>query len=249
MRILIIEDEAIAAERLEALIQKVEPLMEVVMKLGSVKSTVKWLKENSVDLIFMDIHLSDGNSFQIFDQINISAPVIFITAYDQYALKAFKVNSIDYLLKPIAEEDLSVAIKKFKGIKNNTADLQPLLEWMHQQKPAYQKRFMVSTGKKIIKLDANEVAYFFITDKVVILQSKEQYLKFSIDYTLDNLEEILDPDDFFRINRKIIVSIHSITSMSSYGRGRIFLELKPKPEFETIVSIDRSAAFKNWLNG
>lgn len=244
----IVEDEALAAERLEQLIHKIDKDILVVAKPDSIAAAVKWFSQNKPDLVFMDIHLSDGLCFKIFERAEIKSPIIFTTAYDQYAIKAFKVNSIDYLLKPIHEKELAAAIQKFKSMRTETsADFQELLK-SFLQKPEYQKRFLVNAGQKIRSVDVNEVAFFYADEKIVILQTREALVKYPLDYTLDKLEEVLVPSSFFRINRKLIVSMDAIKSMYAYSKGRIILELMPKPDFETIVSIDRGAEFKQWLN-
>lgn len=244
----IVEDEALAAERLEQLIHKIDKEILIEAKLDSIAAAVKWFSQNKPDLVFMDIHLSDGLCFKIFERAEIKSPVIFTTAYDQYAIKAFKVNSIDYLLKPIHEKELAAAIQKFKSTRTApSADFQQLLK-SFLQKPEYQKRFMVNAGQKIRSIDVNEVAFFYADEKIVILQTREALVKYPLDYTLDKLEEILVPSSFFRINRKLIVSMDAIKNMYAYSKGRIILELSPKPDFETIVSIDRAAEFKQWLN-
>ena len=244
----IVEDEALAAERLEQLIHKIDKEMLIEAKLDSIAAAVKWFSQNKADLVFMDIHLSDGLCFKIFERVEIKSPIIFTTAYDQYAIKAFKVNSIDYLLKPIHEKELAAAIQKFKSMKTETApDFQQLFK-SFLQKTEYQKRFMVNAGQKIRSIDVNEIAFFYAEEKIVILQTREALVKYSLDYTLDKLEEILVPTSFFRINRKLIVSMDAIKNMYAYSKGRIILELLPKPDFETIVSIDRAAEFKQWLN-
>ncbi|KAB2867907.1 MAG: response regulator transcription factor [Bacteroidales bacterium] len=253
MKVVIIEDEAFAALRLKKMIQDYNPDIKIVAELESVAESVKWFKSNpEPDLIFLDIHLEDDLSFAIFEQVNISSPVIFTTAFDEYAIKAFKLKSIDYLLKPIVHEELASALKKyeqFSGLHQNTIDLQSLYNLLTTNEKKYRERFSISIGTKIKMVEVTDIAYFFVMDKGVYLRTS-QGNTFNIDFTLDKLEEMLNPASFFRINRKYLINIASISNMVAYSRGRVKLELKPKAddEFETIVSIDRSGEFKKWLN-
>ncbi|MHC1702868.1 MAG: LytR/AlgR family response regulator transcription factor [Tenuifilaceae bacterium] len=253
MKVVIIEDEAFAALRLKKMIQDYNPEIEILAELESVAESVKWFKSNpEPDLIFLDIHLEDDLSFAIFEQVNISSPVIFTTAFDEYAIKAFKLKSIDYLLKPIVHEELTAALKKyeqFSGLHRNSIDLQSLYNLLTTNEKKYRERFSISVGSKIKIVEVTEIAYFFVMDKGVYLRTS-QGSTYNIDFTLDKLEEMLNPDSFFRINRKYLINIISISNMVTYSRSRVKLELKPKAddEFDTIVSIDRSADFKKWLN-
>jgi DNA-binding LytR/AlgR family response regulator len=253
MKVVIIEDEAFAALRLKKMIQDYNPEIKILAELESVAESVKWFKSNpEPDLIFLDIHLEDDLSFAIFEQVNISSPVIFTTAFDEYAIKAFKLKSIDYLLKPIVHEELAAALKKyeqFSGLHRNSIDLQSLYNLLTTNEKKYRERFSISVGTKIKIVEALDIAYFFVMDKGVYLRTV-QGSTYNIDFTLDKLEEMLNPASFFRINRKYLINITSIANMVAYSRGRIKLELKPKAddEFETIVSIDRSGEFKKWLN-
>ncbi len=253
MKVVIIEDEAFAALRLKKMIQDYNQDISIVAELESVAESVKWFKSNpEPDLIFLDIHLEDDLSFAIFEQVNISSPVIFTTAFDEYAIKAFKLKSIDYLLKPIVHEELASAIKKyeqFSGLHRNSVDLQSLYNLLTTSEKKYRERFSISVGTKIKMVEVNKIAYFYVLEKGVYLRTSHGST-FNVDYTLDKLEEMLDPAYFFRINRKYLIHIASIVNMVAYSRSRVKLELKPKTdnEFETIVSIDRSSEFKKWLN-
>lgn len=253
MNVVIIEDEAFAALRLRKMIQDYNPEIRILAELESVAESVKWFKLNpEPDLIFLDIHLEDDLSFAIFEQVNISSPVIFTTAFDEYAIKAFKLKSIDYLLKPIVHEELAAALKKyqqFSGLHRNAIDLQSLYNLLTTDEKKYRERFSVSVGTKIKMIEVTDIAYFFVMDKGNYLRTS-QGSTYNIDLTLDKLEEILNPSTFFRINRKYLINISSITNMVAYSRGRVKLELKPKADddLETIVSIDRSGGFKKWLN-
>ncbi len=253
MKVVIIEDEAFAALRLKKMIQDFNPDIKILAELESVAESVSWFKTNpEPDLIFLDIHLEDDLSFAIFDQVKISAPVIFTTAFDEYAIKAFKLKSIDYLLKPIVHEELAAAIKKyeqFSGLSNKSVDLRSLYNLLTNSEKKYRERFSVAVGSKIKMVEVVDIAYFFVMDKGVYLRTK-QGNTYNVDFTLDKLEDMLNPASFFRINRKYFVNISSIANMIAYSRGRVKLELKPpaNEEFDTIVSIDRSSDFKDWLN-
>jgi DNA-binding LytR/AlgR family response regulator len=250
MRVLIIEDENVAADKLEQLIHELDPTIEIMAKIGSVKQSVNWLIHHSVDLIFLDIQLSDGIGFSIFENVHVNTPIIFTTAYDQYAIKAFKLNSIAYLLKPIREKELSESLTKYQTLKSAFGiDFDRLMSQIQGKEVEYKKRFLIQIGDKIKKIDLPEIAYFYVFEKAVYLRTNTGN-SYPIDYSLDRLEDLLDPDVYFRINRKYIVSIHSIANMVAYSRSRVKVELKPKTddEFDTIVSIERSTNFKKWLN-
>jgi len=251
MNILIIEDESLAADKLEMMLKEVDPSVNILAKLGSIKESVKWLFQHSADLIFLDIQLSDGISFSIFDQIAINTPVIFTTAYDQFAIKAFQVNSISYLLKPVRKSELAESLKKYQSLKSAfSIDFDMLLANIRGKEPDFKKRFLIQTGEKIRKIEVSEIAYFYVLEKGVFLRTF-QGNSYAVDYTLDKLETMLNPSAFFRINRKYFLNMDSITNMVAYSRGRVKLDLKPKPDddSDTVVSIDRSADFKKWLNG
>lgn len=253
MKVVIIEDEAFAALRLKKMIKKYDPEITILAELESVAESVKWFRSNpEPDLIFLDIHLEDDLSFAIFEQVNISSPVIFTTAFDEYAIKAFKLKSIDYLLKPIVQEELAAALKKydhFSGLHQQSVDLQSLYKLLTTSEKNYRERFSISVGSKIKMVEVTDIAYFFVMDKGVYLRTLQGHT-YTIDYTMDKLEELLNPASFFRINRKYLVNIASIANMVAYSRGRVKLELKPAADdaYDTIVSIDRSADFKKWLN-
>ena len=253
MKVVIIEDEALAAMRLKKMIQDFNPEIKILAELESVTESVKWFKSNpEPDLIFLDIHLEDDLSFAIFEQVDISSPVIFTTAFDEYAIKAFKLKSIDYLLKPIVHDELAAALKKyeqFSGLHRDSIDLQSLYNLLTKNGKNHRERFSISVGTKIKMVEVTDIAYFFIIDKGVYLRTR-QGSTYNIDFSLDKLEEMLDPASFFRINRKYLINISSISNMLAYSRGRVKLELTPKAddEFETIVSIDRATDFKKWLN-
>ncbi len=250
MRVLIIEDESLAADKLELMLKEVNSQISVLAKLGSVKESVKWLLEQTADLIFLDIQLSDGISFSIFEQVSINTPVIFTTAYDQYAIKAFQVNSISYLLKPIRKKDLAESIQKYQTLKSAfSIDFDSLLANIQRRETDYRKRFLIQIGQKIRKVEVTEIAYFYVLDKGIYLRTF-QGNNYALEFTLDKLESMLNPSEFFRINRKYIVNMEAISNMEAYSRSRVKLELKPvaDDDSDTIVSIDRSMEFKKWLN-
>lgn len=250
MNILIVEDEALAADRLEKILKEITPEITVLAKLGSIKESVKWLMLNSADLIFLDIQLSDGLSFSIFDQVSVQTPVIFTTAYDQYAIKAFQLNSVSYLLKPIRKNELAESLQKYKSLKSAfSIDFDSLLSVIQGNKPEYRKRFLIQIADKFRKVEVEDIAFFYASDRNVFLTTLDGH-SYPMDISLDSLENVIDPALFFRINRKYIVSMKSIANMFAWSRSRIKLVLKPPTddEMDTIVSIDRTADFKKWMN-
>ncbi len=250
MKTIIIEDEKLAAERLEELIKEIDSSIEISEKLASVEQSIQYLKLNKPDLIFLDIQLEDGLSFSIFEKATVDVPIIFTTAYDQFAIKAFKLNSIDYLLKPIKKEELREALKKFKNIKSSyLLDFGDIIKSIQNKEINYKKRFLIQYGQKIKKVEINEIAYFYALEKNVFLTTFSGNT-FPVDFALDKLQEVIDPEKFFRINRKLIVSFNAIKNMIPYSRSRIKIELNPSEpkEVEALVSIERSSAFKEWMD-
>jgi DNA-binding LytR/AlgR family response regulator len=250
--VLIVEDEPQAARRLESLIKDLIPDVMILDKLDSVKKSVKWFIENpSPDLIFMDIQLADGISFRIFEQCQVNAPVIFTTAYDAYALRAFKVNSIDYILKPVDKEDLAAALKKFETLtrkKENAAELLTSIgEAVKMLTRQYKTRFVIKVGEHLKSIEVNDILYFFSFEKATFAKISDGR-KHILDFTLEQLEEVLNPQLFFRINRKYIVSAESIQDMVSYSNSRLKLVLKGSDELDIIVSRERVQEFKDWLD-
>ena len=250
MKVLIIEDEQLAVERLKRMLKKANTDVEVVGAISTISGSAKWLSERSCDLIFLDIHLADGLSFDIFEQLSVEIPIIFTTAYDQYAIKAFQVNSVDYLLKPFSQEELQKSLDKYTSLyKKTTAssiDFKSLMGLIQQQEP-YQKRFLIHSGQKIKSVPAEEAAYFYADSKMVFLHTFDDR-SFVLDYTIDKLELCLNPEIFFRINRQFIINIKAIREMHAYPKSRVKIEVTPPCKFETIVSIERAARFKQWLN-
>lgn len=250
LKILIVEDEELAANRLVGQLNKVCPDCSILTITKSVKETVRWLSDHQPDLIFMDIQLSDGLCFSIFDRIQVNSPIIFTTAYDQYAIEAFKVNSIDYLLKPIKTTDLEKSLHKLKSLKSAfMVDIDQLMAAFPRESPTFKERFLIRLGDVLKKVNTTDCAYFFAKEKGVYLVTFDDK-KYPIDDSLDSLEKQLDPDQFFRINRSFLINIKSIDEMTAWSRSRIKLELSPKAfsRADTLVSTTRSADFKSWLD-
>lgn len=251
MKIVIIEDESFALMRLKKLIQDYDSGIEIVAELESVEDSVRWFRGNKEpDLIFLDIHLEDDLSFAIFEKVNISCPIIFTTAFDEYAIKAFKLNSIDYLLKPIVQDELVAALKKFaaKSVQSATrTDMSLLGSLISGKGPEYRERFSISYGSKIKTISIDQVAYFVSEEgfSFAYLKDKGSY---PIDLSLDRLATELDPRKFFRINRKILVSINGIREIHVYPKSRLKLDLNPKFHEEVFVSLDKVTSFKKWLD-
>lgn len=249
MRILIVEDEKPASQKLQKALQKCSVRGEVVACTSSISETVQWLRDNAApDLVFMDIQLSDGVSFRIFDQIQISCPVIFVTAYDEYWQTAFEHNSIDYLLKPVKQEKLEAALAKFEKLKQYfSAHLRQLQQWQQQPQGApYKKRFLIKRGADYISVKTDELAYFYATHKLVCLvDTKGQ--KYILDESLADIERQLDPMQFFRINRKYLVNQSAIRRIRSYPKSKLQLDLEPVVSEEVIISQENVAGFKQWM--
>ena len=249
MKTIIIEDENLTAKRLEGLLRKYDASIEIEAVIPSVREAVKWLTDHpEPELIFMDIHLEDDLAFKIFEQLRISAPVIFTTAYDEYMIQAFKVNSIDYLLKPINYDELVQAIEKFKRLKDQFAqpNLNTLLKSLGHKEPDYKSRFMITVGTRIRSIETSEIAYFYSEEKLTFMVTKEGQ-NLPIDFSLDKLTTLLNPKDFFRISRQFLVSFQSIQTVHAHIKGKLKLELKPKSSLEVMVSGDRMTDFKEWL--
>lgn len=247
MKVVIIEDEKLASDNLKAMLHKIDHTIEVAAVIDNVKSAKNWLSENTADLIFLDIHLGDDTSFSIFEKLKVTIPIIFTTAYNQYAIRAFKLNSVDYLLKPFTEEELQFALEKFKSLNGKPElDFKKILETL-TEKPSFQERFMVVSGQKIKSILINEVAYFLSEGRYVKLVTKTNE-KFLLDQSLESIEHKVDPNYFFRINRQVLVGFDSIQQMIVWSKSRVKLELKPATDFDVVVSIDNSGEFKKWLN-
>lgn len=252
MKVLLIEDEPPAANRLKSLIEKVNPASEFVGVLDSVKAATTWFNSNAhPDLIFMDVQLADGISFEIFEKVALRSPIIFTTAYDQYAIRAFKVNSIDYLLKPIDEQDLAAAMKKFESVTQfnplQQEAINRLSDAMLLLTKKYKERFVTKVGEHLKFIEIGDILYFFSSEKITFCKAGDGK-KHILDFTLDQVESMLDPTLFFRINRKYIVGLNAITDMISHSNSRIKLKLKSSEDSDVIVARERVHDFKNWLD-
>jgi len=250
MKILILEDEPLAAKRIESLVKSLEPTAEILGKLESVRSAVKWLNEHSQpDVILMDIQLADGLSFEIFQQADVSAPIIFTTAYDEYAIRAFKVNSVDYLLKPVEKDELEAALEKLKAQKGAASQSQigKALDALLSQKADWKTRFLLKAGARFDIVETGDVAYLYAEDKVVFLVTKEQK-KYYVDETLDELEQKLNPALFFRINRKYLVQLSAIERIEPHFNGRLKIKLRHREDDDIYVSREKAEMFKKWLD-
>lgn len=253
MRLLIVEDEPPAAKRLQQMILRALPEAVILAVIDSVTQAVAWLREQPApDLIFLDIQLSDNVSFDIFRQISVPSPVIFTTAYDQYALKAFELNSIDYLLKPIEQAQLERALNKYQRFFKTTAPtmdsaaVERLLQSFGQ--PEYKKRFVIKAGQQLAYINTPDIRYFY-SEEGLTYACMGTRKRHAVDFTIDRLVPLLPPTDFFQINRKLICHIQSIQKVSPYFSGRLVANLDPTPDFEVIVSRNRATDFKRWLGG
>jgi DNA-binding LytR/AlgR family response regulator len=249
MNTIIIEDENLTARRLESLLQKYDPGIQVLAILPSVREAVEWIKSNpSPDLVFMDIHLEDDLAFRIFERIPLQVPVVFTTAYDEYMIQAFKVNSIDYLLKPINYDELAQALDKFKTLKFQFAqpNMETLLQLIGKKETEYKSRFMITVGTRIRSIETVDIAYFYSEEKLTFMVTKDGH-QLPIDFSLEKLATLLNPRDFFRISRQFLVSFSSIQNVQAHLKGKLKLELLPKCKFDVMVSGDRMTDFKEWL--
>ncbi|MCE7065145.1 LytTR family DNA-binding domain-containing protein [Dyadobacter sp. CY326] len=253
MKVLILEDEALSARRAAQLLTEYDPNIEVQQILDSIEDAAIWLNQNpEPDLMLLDIHLSDGICFSLFEKITVKSPVIFTTAYDQYTLQAFKINSIDYLLKPLDKGELNRALDKYYNLNHDrksisTVDIENLRLTIQSLTKKYKTRFLVKHGDTIHFKHIEEVAYFYADDKVVFMVTNEGK-KYLMDSNLENLEEVLDPALFFRINRKVIARIEAIQKVKTLLSSRLQVFLKPLFNQEVFVSKYKSHDFKNWLD-
>lgn len=252
MKILIVEDEELAVKKLQKTLTALDVSSDVVGVTDSIRSTVDWLKENQQpDLILMDIELADGQSFEIFNLTEVKSPVIFTTSYDEYALKAFKVNSVDYLLKPIQKEELQAALNKFQKLKAERKpdiNLDGLVKELEQRLQAkqYRKRFLVKHAQKLVSVEIEEIAYFYSDGRLNFFKTNDNK-KYVVDYTMDELEDMLDPEQYFRISRSFYVSANSIDKIDDYFGNRLILALKPAVDKEALVSREKVTDFKKWM--
>ena len=257
MKVLIIEDEELAVKKLQKTLAAVDDTAEVVGVADSIRSSVSWLESNPApDLILMDIELADGQSFEIFEKVEVKSTVIFTTSYDEFALKAFKVNSVDYLLKPIQKEDLEAALDKFKKMKNiyggnngsaalNVDSLVKELQLKLQPKE-FRKRFLVKHAQKLVSIEVEDIAYFYSDGRLNFFKTNDNK-KYVVDYTMDELEEMLNPEIYFRISRSFYVSIASVDQIHDYFGNRLLLTLKPVVDKEALVSREKVTDFKKWM--
>lgn len=250
MRVLVVEDEVYSGERLISLIKDYESSVEIAEVLGSVQDTIQWFTKNTPpDLIFMDIHLSDGSCFEIFKAITVESPIIFTTAYDHYAIQAFKVNSIDYIMKPIDPPALKQALEKYKKLSQASpipADfLDKLKNAVHFKEPS---RIVARINDQLLVIKTEDIGYVSIIDSSVFVHTFHG-TKVPIDQSLEQMEGLLNKEFFFRINRKTIINLHAIKKISSYFNGRYVLHLALKNDEGFIVSRNRASEFKKWLEG
>ncbi len=257
MKILIVEDEELAVKKLQKTLGAVDSDAEVIGITDSIKATVEWLQTNQQpDLILMDIELSDGQSFEIFNLTEVKSPVIFTTSYDEYALKAFKVNSIDYLLKPIQKEELQTALSKYRQLQTSYSggeskgeiNLESLVKELQQklQPKEFRKRFLVKHAQKLVSVEIDEIAFFYSDGRLNFFKTTDNK-KYVVDYTMDELEEMLDPEKYFRISRSFYVSVNSIDKIDDYFGNRLILQLKPSVDKEALVSREKVTDFKKWM--
>ncbi len=250
MNAIIIEDEKLSAEHLSHLLKRIDPNIQVLANYDSVKKSIAAFEKGvSADVLFVDVHLADGLSFEIFSKINLDIPIIFTTAFDEYAIKAFKLNSLDYLLKPIGIEELKGAIEKLKKVSQRQNHI--LIEQMSKvyetiQKP-FKNRFMVKMGETIVSLKVEDIA-FFVSEEGTTILNTHLHKRYAIDYTLDQLDQLVAPTLFFRINRQVLINIDAVEKVSTYFNSRLKIGTTQLQEELAIVSRGRVQAFKAWLD-
>lgn len=251
MRLLILEDESLAADRIRKMILEIDPNLEIVGEIKSIQQGKIWFAENQEpDLIISDIRLLDGLSFELFKALKTEVPIIFTTAYDQYAIKAFEVNSVDYLLKPIEKEKLASSIEKHKSrVAENKfpADFDSLYDLIQHKAKTFKSRFLIRVGNKIVAVPVEKISYFYSQNKLTYIVTKDGK-KLPTDQTLEVLEEQLNPQSFYRANRQFIISFDSIAEIHPYFKGRLKLDLTPTAEIELVVSAEKTPEFKSWLD-
>lgn len=254
MKVLIIEDEPHAQYELQRLLAASGRDIEVLSCIDSVEEAVDYIHTNpAVDLMFFDIQLSDGLSFEIFNLIEVKAPVIFTTAYDEYAIKAFKVNSIDYLLKPVKQEDLNAALEKYESLheqnepQNKLFQIEQIQQLLALNQHKYKSRFLTRLGDQIKHIGLEEVAYFTAENNEVLLVNKKGN-RYFINHSLDHLNGLLNPDSFYRINRSYFVHISAIKKISKYFNSRLLIELDPKTQEQVLISRAKVNDFLNWMD-
>jgi DNA-binding LytR/AlgR family response regulator len=249
MNAIIIEDEKLSAEHLCNLLKKADPGIQVIETFDSVAKSIHAFKSGTrADLLFVDIHLGDGLSFGIFSEINIDTPIIFTTAYDEYAIRAFKLNSVDYLLKPVGLDELRLALEKFKKYsrKDYAVMLDNIVQAYQSVNKQYKSRFMIRIGENIVSVKTGDIAHFVFEDGIVLLVTTTNH-HYPVDYTLDQLDQMLDPAEYFRINRKVVININSIQKTGSYFNSRLKITAHHLVDDNSIVSRERVNDFKTWL--
>lgn len=250
MRVAIFEDEAFTADHLENMLKTVMPSIIILTKITTIRKGIEWLSVNTCDLIFLDVNLADGLSFKIFEQVKVNIPIVFTTAYDQYAVKAFELNSIDYLLKPISVENLRHSLDKYAQMVNSRKTIpnfEALLETLTNPLQQYRERFMVEVADKIRTIQVEDIAYFYAMQKNTFFTTKRGET-YNLEFSLDRIEPMLNPKSFFRISRSYIVNIKAIEGMNLLSNRSIKLTLLPATEEMVTVSLSRLSAFKEWLN-
>jgi two-component system response regulator LytT len=251
MKVLIIEDEAPAVRKLRGLLNNQDTDIEVLADIDTVEEAVEWLSNNpSPDVIFSDIQLADGVSFEIYSKVPPKCPIIFTTAYDEYALKAFELNSLDYLLKPYTEEQFIRAFQKIKTSSPNVNEvdkIKSVLAQLNIKSNQYKERFLVSKAGVLLPIKVEDVAYFYTEDKTInlVTKTKERYF---ISSSLDELEVILNPSNFYRVNRQYIVNANAIVKIENFFNGKLVIQLNPNAPHEVVVSRARATSFKNWMD-
>ncbi|MEI6751909.1 MAG: LytTR family DNA-binding domain-containing protein [Paludibacter sp.] len=250
IKVLIIEDEQPAAKRLEKMLAEIAPDVEITNRCDSIESSIAYIQSGAKpDLIFLDIQLGDGLSFDIFKQVEISCPIIFTTAYDEFAIRAFELNSIDYILKPVSKEKLEKSIEKYRKIsqQNSSSDWSALASLLEKGKREYKQRFLVYVGEHLHSVQTSDIAYFYSVEKSTFLVSQAGK-SYSVDFSLDKLETVVSGDDFFRINRNYLVEFRSIKKINILSKSRIKLMLEPATTDEILISTARTHDFREWLD-
>lgn len=252
MKVVIVEDEVTASDHLIYILGKVDSSIEVVTVLDTIKSSISYFsKPVEADLVFMDIHLADGLSFELFDHVEVAQPIVFTTAYDEYALKAFAVNSIDYILKPIHQEELTKALDKYKKLTQapsvSKMDIAGMLKAFHEGQKNYKSNYLVSHRDELIPLKAEDIAYFFIDTGIVkvITVGNKTYI---IDKKLEELEQELDPNTFDRANRQFLINRNSVLKVKRYFGGKLIVQVNPPTEDRIVVSKAKAPLFKEWMD-
>ena len=252
MKVVILEDEPLAVEKLERYLLKYSGEIKILKILTSLEVALPWIEANKdeVDLFFMDVQLSDGLSFEIFNTIPLKKPIIFTTAFDEFAIDAFKVNSIDYLLKPIKFMELTKALQKLNALKSQYSDTSRFtsLKQLSDSKKTFKNRFVVKMGNHLHSISTDQIEVFYAEGRDAYLINKDGK-RYMIDYTLEALEEMIDPKHFFRVNRSFLINLNAIQDVLVYSNRRLKLALKPQLEKEIVVSREKVSEFKKWFEG